>query len=75
MDDQFEPLRPGLAAIPNAPLLNTVSEDEHVPEIERFNRTVKERARYSTVVIRTLPLMEIHGIASCLRPGAQFQNK
>jgi hypothetical protein len=38
----------GLASL----MLNTVSADEHVPEIERHIRTIKERARS---VINTLP--------------------
>ena len=43
MDIQFEPSRTELEAMG----LNTnfVSRDEHVPEIERFIRTVKERTR------------------------------
>ena len=43
MDIQFEPARNEIEALgPNA---NFVSRDEHVPEIERFIRTTKERAR------------------------------
>ena len=38
-DPEFEPLR---AAFPQ---LNTCGADEHVPEIERFIRTVKDRVR------------------------------
>ena len=43
MDIQFEPARTELESLK----LNTnfVSRDEHVPEIERFIRTVKERVR------------------------------
>ena len=40
MDGQFEPLRGNLAKL--GILLNTASNDEHVPEIERQIRTVKE---------------------------------
>ena len=40
MDRQFEPLRGNLAEL--GILLNTASNDEHVPEIERQIRTVKE---------------------------------
>ena len=41
MDGQFEPLRGNLAEL--GILLNMASNDEHVPEIERQIRTVKER--------------------------------
>ena len=41
MDGQFEPLRGNLAEL--GILLNTASNEEHVPEIERKIRTVKER--------------------------------
>jgi len=34
-------------------ILNVTSRDEHVPEIERFIRTVKERVR---AIVNTLPL-------------------
>ena len=41
MDGQFEPLRGNLAEL--GIVLNTASNNEHVPEIERQIRTVKER--------------------------------
>ena len=40
MDGQFEPLRGDLAGM--GVCLNMVSNDEHVPEIEQYIRTVKE---------------------------------
>ena len=43
MDGQFEPLRGNLAEL--GITLNTASNDEHVPKIERQIRTVKERTR------------------------------
>ena len=42
MDGQFEPLRGDLADM--GIQLNIISNDEHVPEIERQIRTLKERA-------------------------------
>eukprot|EP00804_Cyclotella_cryptica_P027764 CCRYP_009202-RA/>CCRYP_009202-RA protein AED:0.72 eAED:0.12 QI:0/-1/0/1/-1/1/1/0/1137 len=42
-DNQFEPMRGELANL--GAIINVVSHDEHVPEIERFNRTIKERVR------------------------------
>ena len=43
MDGQFEPLRGALAEIKIT--MNICSEAEHVGDIERLNRTVKESAR------------------------------
>ena len=55
MDGQFEPLRGDLADM--GIQLNTVSNDEHVPEIERQIRTLKERTRaiYCTLPFRKIP--------------------
>ena len=55
MDGQFEPLRGNLAEL--GKLLNTASNDEHVPEIERQIRTVKERTRaiYCTLPFQKMP--------------------
>ena len=55
MDGQFEPLRGDLAEM--GIQLNTVSNDEHVPEIERQIRTLKERTRaiYCTLPFRKIP--------------------
>ena len=55
MDGQFEPLRGNLAEL--GILLNTASNDEHVPEIERQIRTVKERTRaiYCTLPFKKMP--------------------
>ena len=55
MDGQFEPLRGNLAEL--GIVLNTASNDEHVPEIERQIRTVKERiqAIYCTLPFKKMP--------------------
>ena len=55
MDGQFEPLRGNLAEL--GILLNTVSIDEHVPEIERQIHTVKERthAIYCALPFKKMP--------------------
>ena len=42
-DNQFESMRGELADL--GATVNIVSRDEHVPEIERFNRTIKDRVR------------------------------
>ena len=44
-DSKFEPLRVETDDIGIS--LNCASKKEHVPDIERFNRTVKKRARSS----------------------------
>jgi hypothetical protein len=55
MDGEFECLRGDLAALGVA--LNTTANDEHVGDIERYIRTVKERARsiYNTLPFQQLP--------------------
>jgi hypothetical protein len=55
VDGEFETLRGDVAAL--GITLNVVSRDEHVPEIERFIRTVKERTRcvYNTLPFRRMP--------------------
>ena len=55
MDGQFEPLRGNLADM--GLQLNTMSNDEHVPEIEWQIRTLKERTRgiYCTLPFRKIP--------------------
>ena len=44
-DPEFEALRSHLATIKQGPELNVASTDEHVPEIERRIRVIKERFR------------------------------
>jgi hypothetical protein len=55
VNGEFEPMRGDLQATGMA--LNVVSNDEHVPEIERYIRTVKERIRcvYNTVPFKRMP--------------------
>lgn len=55
MDGQFEPLRGDLATL--GINLNIAANDEHVPEVERRIRTLKERARcvFNTLPFRQLP--------------------
>jgi hypothetical protein len=55
MDGQFESIRGDLSLMQIE--LNCVSADEHVPEIERHIRTVKERCRcvYNTLPFKKLP--------------------
>ena len=50
MDGEFEPLRGALAGL--GIQLNMVTNQEHVPEVERYIRTLKERVR---CIYNTLP--------------------
>ena len=54
MDGEFVPLRSGLAEL--GLRLNETSRDEHVGDIERYIRTVKERMR---AIYNTLPFQKI----------------
>ena len=56
MDGQFEPLQGALAEMKIT--LNACSEAEHVGDIKRLNRTVKERARG---VVTHLPYKKLPG--------------
>ena len=55
VDGEFEPIRPWF------PQLNTCAENEHVPDIERFIRTVKDstRSTYSVLPFTRLPRIMI----------------
>ena len=55
MDGQFESMRGELSEL--GITLNTVSNNEHVPEIERYIRTVKERVRctYNSLPFEKMP--------------------
>ena len=55
MDGEFETLRGELSALQLT--LNTASNDEHVPEVERYIRTLKERVRcvYNTLPFNRMP--------------------
>jgi hypothetical protein len=54
-DGQFEPIRGDLSTLHIN--LNTVSNAEHVPEVERYIRTTKERVRsvYNTLPFKKMP--------------------
>jgi Zinc knuckle len=55
MDGEFETLRGDLAEI--GITLNTAAPDEHVGDIERYNRTIKERVRamYNSLPFERIP--------------------
>ena len=56
MDGQFEPLRGALSEMKIT--MNVCSEAEHIGDIERLNRTVKER---SCGVVTHLPYNKLPG--------------
>jgi hypothetical protein len=59
MDNEFECIRGDLANL--GVTLNTTAQDEHVGEIERYIRTIKERTRcvYNSVPFRKMPMRMI----------------
>lgn len=59
MDNEFEPLR---AAFMDLGIeLNISANDEHVPEVERYIRTIKERTRsiYNSLPYKSIPVLMI----------------
>ena len=67
MDLQFEPIKGDIEELQID--MNVVSEDEHVPEVERYIRTVKERVRgaQTTLPFPKLPgRMTVELVASCI---------
>jgi hypothetical protein len=44
-DGEFAPLNPLIDSFPGGPMVNMASANEHVPEIERHIRVVKERCQ------------------------------
>ena len=63
MDGAFEPLRPFLTS--EGVTLNTTSRDEHVGDIERYIRTIKERMRstYNMLPFNKLPRVMVMELA------------
>ena len=45
VDGEFAPIKPLIQGMPGGPKVNLASANEHVPEIERRIRVVKERCR------------------------------
>jgi hypothetical protein len=59
MDNEFEPLRGDLAELGIG--LNETGRDEHVPQVERFIRTIKERTRaaYNMLPFKKVPAVMV----------------
>jgi hypothetical protein len=70
-DGEFAPLQALIQAMPSGPRFNLASSNEHVPEIERRIRVVKERARavqHSLPLFSRIPkLLMIHLIFNCVK--------
>ena len=77
-DNEFAPLEALIADMPRGPRLNVTSADEHVPEIERRIRVVKERARairHSLPFDRIPRLMTTHMILTVVKILNYFPTK
>jgi len=62
-DGEFAPLTDLIQSMPGGPMVNLASHNEHVPEIERRIRVVKERCRatrHSLPFQRMPKLLTIH---------------
>jgi hypothetical protein len=77
-DNEFGPLRALITGMPRGPTLNVASADEHVPEIERRIRVVKERTRalrHSLPFNRIPRMMTIHAVLSVVKVLTYFPTK
>jgi hypothetical protein len=69
-DGEFAPLKPLIESIPGVPMVNLASANEHVPEIERRIRVVKERCwptRHRLPFERIPKLMPIHIVRNVIK--------
>ena len=77
-DGEFEPLKPLIEALPSAPTVNLAAKSEHVADIERRIRVVKERARAarSRLPFRRIPeLLTIWIVFQSVRMLNYFPSK
>jgi hypothetical protein len=75
-DGEFAPLKPLIESMPGGPMVNLASANEHVPEIERRTRLVKERCRatrHSLPYERIPKLMMIHIVLNVVKLLNFFQ--
>jgi hypothetical protein len=69
-DGDFAPLKPLIESMPGGPMVNLVSANEHVPQIERRIRLVKERwqATRHSLPFETVPkLVMIHIVLNVVK--------
>jgi hypothetical protein len=77
-DGEFAPLKVLIESLPGGPLVNLASPDEHVPEIERRIRVVKEwsrAARHSLPFQRIPKLLMIHIVLNAVKMFNFFPTK
>jgi hypothetical protein len=69
-DNEFGPLKTLIESLPGGPLVNLASANEHVPEIERRIRVVKERCRatrHSLPFTRIPKLLTVHIVLNAVK--------
>jgi hypothetical protein len=69
-DGEFAPLKPLIESMSGGPMVNLASANDHVPEIERRIRVVKERCRATrhSLPFETIPkLMTIHIVLNVVK--------
>jgi hypothetical protein len=77
-DGEFTPHKTSIEAIPGGPMVNLASANEHIPEIERRIRLVKERCRATrhSLPFHTIPkLMMIHIVLNVVKLLIFFPTK
>jgi hypothetical protein len=77
-DGEFAPLKPFIKYMPGGPLVNLASANEHVPEIERILRVVKERCRETrhSLPFQQIPkLLTIHIVLNVIKLLNLFPTK
>jgi hypothetical protein len=77
-DGEFEPLKTLIESMPSGPTVNLASSNEHVPEIERRIRVVKERCRatrHSLPFERIPKLLMIHIVSHAVNCSTFSQRR
>jgi hypothetical protein len=77
-DSEFAPLKPLIESIPGRPMVNLASANEHVPEIKRRIRVVRERCsanRHSLPFERNPKIMTIHIVLNVVKLLIFFPNQ
>jgi hypothetical protein len=77
-DGKFAPLKTLIESIPGGPIVNLASANEHVPEIKRRIRVVKERcraSRHSLPFQRVPKLLTIHIVLNSVKMLNFFPTK
>jgi hypothetical protein len=75
-DSEFAPLKPLIESILGGPVINLASANEHVPEIERRLRVVKERCRATrhSLPFEQIPkIMTVHIVLNVVKLLIFFQ--